>query len=43
MNEKTEVDALSGAVIRLGKEHGIAVPCNEMLYNMIGFMERRQA
>ncbi|MCI5209545.1 MAG: 2-dehydropantoate 2-reductase, partial [Candidatus Electrothrix sp. ATG2] len=39
--KKTEIEALSGAVIGLGKEHGIAVPCNEMLYNMIRFMERR--
>ncbi|RWX51187.1 Ketopantoate reductase PanE/ApbA C terminal, partial [Candidatus Electrothrix marina] len=39
--KKTEIDALSGAVIRLGKTQGIAVPCNEMLYNVIRFMERR--
>ena len=39
--KKTEIDALNGAVIRLGQEHGIAVPCNAMLYNMIRFMERR--
>ena len=39
--KKTEIDALSGAVIRLGKEYGLAVPCNAMLYNMIRFMERR--
>lgn len=39
--KKTEIDALNGAVIRLGKELGIAVPCNEMLYNMIRFMEQR--
>lgn len=39
--KKTEIDALSGAVIRLGKEQGIAVPCNEMLYNVIRFMEQR--
>ena len=40
--KKTEIDALNGAVIRLGKEHGIAVPCNAMLYNMIRFMEQRR-
>lgn len=39
--KKTEIDALSGAVIRLGKTQGIAVPCNEMLYNVIRFMEQR--
>lgn len=39
--KKTEIDALNGAVIRLGKEYGIAVPCNAMLYNMIRFMERK--
>lgn len=39
--KKTEIDALNGAVIRLGQEQGIAVPCNEMLYNVIRFMEQR--
>jgi 2-dehydropantoate 2-reductase len=39
--KKTEIDALNGAVIRLGEKLGIAVPCNAMLYNMIRFMERR--
>ena len=38
--KKTEIDALNGAVIRLGKKQGIAVPCNVMLYNMIRFMEQ---
>ncbi|XOF32713.1 MAG: ketopantoate reductase family protein [Candidatus Electrothrix sp. YB6] len=41
--KKTEIDALNGAVLRLGRENGIAVPCNEMLYNMIRFMERSGA
>ncbi|XCN73881.1 MAG: 2-dehydropantoate 2-reductase [Candidatus Electrothrix aestuarii] len=39
--KKTEIDALSGAVIRLGEKFGVAVPYNTMLYNMIRFMEQK--
>lgn len=39
--KRTEIDALNGAVIRLARDNGIAVPCNDMLYNMIRFMERK--
>jgi 2-dehydropantoate 2-reductase len=37
--KKTEIDALNGAVIKLGKEHNVDVPCNIALYNMVKFIE----
>ena len=39
--KKTEIDALNGAIMQLGLEHGIAVPSNTMLWNMIKFMEQQ--
>ena len=36
---KTEVEAFSGTVIRLGEEHGIATPVNDVLYKMIRVIE----
>lgn len=39
--KQTEIDALNGAVIELGKEHGIPVASNAMLYDMIRFLEER--
>jgi len=36
---RTEIDALNGAIAKLGKEHGIAVPCNDALTRMIRFLE----
>lgn len=32
---KTEIDTLSGVIVRLGKEHGIPVPFNEMIYSLV--------
>ena len=37
----TEIDALSGAVVRLGEEAGIPTPVNWTLYRMVKFMEGR--
>lgn len=37
----TEIEALSGAVVRLGKEAGVPTPVNWMHYKMVLFMERR--
>jgi 2-dehydropantoate 2-reductase len=39
--KQTEIDALNGAVIALGDRHGIPVPSNEILYDMIRFLEER--
>jgi 2-dehydropantoate 2-reductase len=37
--KRTEIDALNGAIVELGKEYGVAVPANEIVYHMIKFME----
>ncbi|MFH2067241.1 MAG: 2-dehydropantoate 2-reductase [Pseudomonadota bacterium] len=37
--KRTEIDALNGAVVRLGKKHSINVSTNEMIYEMIKFKE----
>jgi len=37
----TEIEALSGAVVRLGKEAGVSTPYNWTLYKMVLFMEGR--
>ena len=37
----TEIDALSGAVIRLGAAHDVATPVNECVRNMVRFLEER--
>ncbi|MFA5354907.1 MAG: 2-dehydropantoate 2-reductase, partial [Thermodesulfovibrionales bacterium] len=39
--KSTEIEALSGAVVRLGKEAGVPTPCNWTLYKMVKFMEER--
>jgi 2-dehydropantoate 2-reductase len=37
--KSTEIDSLSGAVVRLGEKAEIKTPYNSMLYNMVKFME----
>lgn len=41
MKKRTEIDALTGAVVGLAECHGVDVPVNRMLYRMIKFMEGR--
>ena len=41
--KRTEIDALNGAVIKLAQEHGIDVPCNIALYNMVKFIEAERS
>jgi len=41
--KKTEIDALNGAVIKLAKEHAASVPYNLVVYNMVKFIEQRNA
>ena len=36
---KTEIDSLTGKVIRLGEEHKIDVSTNKVIYNMIKAIE----
>ncbi|MBL7201945.1 MAG: 2-dehydropantoate 2-reductase [Anaerolineae bacterium] len=37
--KRTEIDALNGAVVELGRAHGVSVPANEVVYHMIKYME----
>lgn len=36
---KTEIDALSGAVVRLANAHGVSVPVNAALHHLVGAIE----
>ena len=36
---KTEVELFAGTICRLGKEHGVATPVNDLLYRLIRRME----
>jgi 2-dehydropantoate 2-reductase len=38
---RTEIDALNGAVVRLGEGLGVAVPVNAVVYRMLRFLEER--
>lgn len=40
--KRTEIDALNGAVVQLGQQHGIATLTNTTLTRMIQFMESRK-
>ena len=33
-----EIDARNGAIVRLGRKHGIATPCNEMAVALLEAM-----
>lgn len=37
----TEIDMFSGALMRMGKEHGIPTPYNEFAYHIIKAMEEK--
>lgn len=39
--KRTEIDALNGAVVRLADAHGVPVPANRLLLDMVHFKERR--
>ena len=39
--KRTEIDALNGAVVSLGKQHRISTPTNTTVTRMIQFMENR--
>lgn len=36
---RTEIDALTGAVIELARQHGLAVPYNHAVYDLVKFVE----
>jgi 2-dehydropantoate 2-reductase len=40
--KRTEIDALNGAVVTLGQQHGVPTPHNLTLTRMIQFMENRK-
>jgi len=40
--KRTEIEALNGAVLRLAQAHGLAVPSNRTVYELVRFMESRQ-
>ncbi len=39
--KKTEIDALNGAVVKLGRQYGLDVSFNKMVYEMIKFKEEQ--
>jgi 2-dehydropantoate 2-reductase len=39
--KRTEIDALNGAVIRLAEKHGVRVPYNSVIYNIVKFIEAK--
>jgi 2-dehydropantoate 2-reductase len=41
--KRTEIDALTGAVIHLAAEHGLDVPYNQAVYHLIKFIETRRS
>jgi len=41
--KRTEIDALNGAVVSLGKQHGIPTPTNTLVTRMVQFMENKPA
>jgi len=36
----SEVEEFAGEIIRLGKQYGIATPCNEFIYNLVKAIEK---
>ena len=39
--KRTEIDAITGEIIRLAKEHGIETPSNEAVYALVKALESR--
>lgn len=37
---QTEIDARNGVIVRLGRKHGIATPCNQMAVALVEAMAR---
>ena len=37
--KKTEIDYLNGAIVKLGRKHGVKTPANEIIANIIKLME----
>ncbi len=41
-NRKTEIESISGAIVRLGRNKGIDVPCHEMIYTSVKLSTMRE-
>jgi 2-dehydropantoate 2-reductase len=39
--QRTEVDALNGAIVELGRRHGVATPCNDTIVGLLHALEER--
>lgn len=37
----TEVEIFAGTMLRLGKQYGVATPCNQLIYHMIKVLEEK--
>jgi 2-dehydropantoate 2-reductase len=37
----TEIDSITGNILKLGKKHGVRLPVNEALYNSIIYLQKR--
>jgi 2-dehydropantoate 2-reductase len=40
---RTEIDALNGAIVRLGRDAQVEAPVNEFVCHLMRFMELRRA
>jgi 2-dehydropantoate 2-reductase len=41
--KRTEIDALNGAVLELGRKHGVSAPYNAAIYDLVRFLESRRS
>ena len=39
--QPTEIGALNGAIVALGRRHGVATPCNETVVDLLHLLEER--
>lgn len=42
MKRRTEIDSITGEILKLGKIHGIKMTANEVLYNSILYLEKNE-
>ncbi|MHA1590053.1 MAG: ketopantoate reductase family protein [Candidatus Njordarchaeales archaeon] len=40
---RTEIDFINGAIVKLGRKHGIATPFNDMLYKLVKALEKAKS
>jgi 2-dehydropantoate 2-reductase len=39
----TEIDRMNGAIVKVGREHGVPTPCSELIVNLIHALEKKYA